>query len=455
MTNEERIEILNQKRIVINSISPSFCSAKWLQTTLYLQNGYNHSCHHPSPHKIPIEEIRENPAALHNSKYKKEQRLKMLNGQRPSECDYCWKIEDLNKDYFSDRHYKTSDYWAWDRLDECAKTDPASDIHPSYLEVSFSNVCNFKCTYCSPEISSKWMEEIERFGPYPTNTSNHDLTWLKQVGRYPYKHSDDNPYVDAFWKYLPDIYNNLRVLRVTGGEPLLSKDVWQLFEYIQNNPNTELELAVNTNLCVETKLIEKFIDTINELKKYVKRVDVYTSLESTGKQAEYSRYGLNYTQWVNNINKVLANTDVNVNIMTTINALSLTTMVEFLNYIMVLREQYNESPAHNRVPVSINYLRWPTHLSVNVLPIELRTQYRDHILTTSEQWLKYNNTGTARLYLEEWDQVKRFCDYLVTEQQDPADFFKFIDEIDKRRNTDFVTTFPELKDFYNNAKKAQ
>ena len=167
------------------------------------------------------------------------------------------------------------------------------------------------------------------------------------------------------------------MLRVTGGEPLLSKDVWQLFDYIQNNPNTELELAVNTNLCVETKLIEKFIDTINELKKYVKRIDVYTSLESTGKQAEYSRYGLNYTQWVNNINKVLSNTDVNVNIMTTINALSLTTMVEFLNYIMVLREQYNESPAHNRIPVSINYLRWPTHLSVNVLPIELRGQYRD------------------------------------------------------------------------------
>lgn len=455
MTNEERITILNQKRIVINNISPSFCSAKWLQTTLYLQNGYNHSCHHPSPHKIPIEEIRENPAALHNSKFKKEQRLKMLNGQRPSECDYCWKIEDLNKDYFSDRHYKTSDYWAWDRLDECAKTDPASDIHPSYLEVSFSNVCNFKCTYCSPEISSKWMEEIERYGSYPTSTSNHDLNWLKEVGRYPYKHSDDNPYVDAFWKYLPDIYDNLRVLRVTGGEPLLSKDVWQLFDYIQNNPNTELELAINTNLCVDTKLIEKFIDTINELKKYVKRVDVYTSLESTGKQAEYSRYGLNYTQWVNNINKVLANTDVNVNIMTTINALSLTTMVEFLNYVMALREQYNESPAHNRIPISINYLRWPTHLSVNVLPIELRTQYRDHILTTSEQWLKYNNTGAARLYLEEWDQVKRFCDYLVTEQTDPTDFFKFIDEIDKRRNTDFVSTFPELKDFYNNAKKAE
>ncbi len=67
-TNEHWIEVLKEKRIKINDISPSFCSAKWLQTTLMLQNGYNHSCHHPSPHKIPIEEVEANPAALHNSK---------------------------------------------------------------------------------------------------------------------------------------------------------------------------------------------------------------------------------------------------------------------------------------------------------------------------------------------------------------------------------------------------
>ena len=99
-TNEHWIEVLKEKRIKINEISPSFCSAKWLQTTLYLQNGYNHSCHHPSPHKIPVQEVLDNPAALHNSNFKKQQRIKMLNGERPSECDYCWRIEDQDKDHF-------------------------------------------------------------------------------------------------------------------------------------------------------------------------------------------------------------------------------------------------------------------------------------------------------------------------------------------------------------------
>jgi hypothetical protein len=120
MSNEQKIFILKSKREKINSVSPSFCTAKWLQTTLYLQNGYNHSCHHPSPHKIPLDEIENNPSALHNSNFKKSQRAMMQKGDRPNECDYCWKIEDLDKDYFSDRHYKTADYWAWNRLEEIA-----------------------------------------------------------------------------------------------------------------------------------------------------------------------------------------------------------------------------------------------------------------------------------------------------------------------------------------------
>ena len=450
MSNEERIEELKRKVIKINSVSPSFCTAKWLQTTLYLQNGYNHSCHHPSAHKVPLEELRDDISALHNSKFKKEQRIKMMNGVRPTECDYCWNIEDLDKDYFSDRHYKTSDYWAWDRFDEIANSYPTKNVNPSYLEISFSNVCNFKCSYCSPEVSSKWMEEIEKYGSFDTATGNHDLEYLKRVGKYPYKHSDDNPYVNAFWNYLPDIMGSLRVLRITGGEPLLSKDVWKLFDYIKTNPNTELELAINTNLGIDDKLIDKFIVTINELKSYVGTINVYTSAESVGKQAEYSRFGMDYTVWYNNVNRILTETEYNVTIMTTINILSLPTTVEFINDIYKLRQKFNTTAANNRIPLSINYLRWPTHLSVTVLPIEIRKQYASHILAECEKLLKYSHNNQARLYLEEWDQIQRLCEYMTTKEQiDTTDFVTFIKEYDKRRNVSFTETFTEYKDFFN------
>lgn len=439
MSNEERIRILEEKREAINNVSCSFCTAKWLQTTLYLQTGYNHSCHHPSPHLIPLTEIEADPAALHNSKYKKEQREKMLAGERPSECDYCWKIEDLNKNYFSDRHYKTSDYWAWHRFDEIAHSDPTDNIAPSYLEVSFSNACNFACAYCSPEISSKWTEDIKTNGPYSTGNG---------IYKHIYKNSEYNPYIEAFWKWFPDIVSDLKVLRITGGEPTMSKDTWRLLDYFIDDPQ-QCEIAINTNLCVPDNLIDKLIQKINQLHSVGMKVDVYTSAESYDKQQEYARDGMNYSVWIKNVKRILKETKSTVAIMTTINILSLPGFINFIELVMNLRIEFNHGFEHNRIPLSINYLRWPLHLQCTLLDQNYRTLLANKIEESCKGWLKYYSPDKyARIYLEEFDQIQRFCDYLRTTEpalEHRASFVKYILEYDKRRNKSFVKTFPEYK----------
>jgi pyruvate-formate lyase-activating enzyme len=447
MSNEQRIKILEEKREKINNVSCSFCTAKWLQTTLMLQNGYNHSCHHPAPHKIPLEEIAADPAALHNSRYKKEQRLKMLRGERPSECSYCWKIEDLGKDYFSDRHYKTSDTWAWDRFDEIAHSDPGENVYPSYLEVSFSNACNFACAYCSPEISSKWMEDVKKNGPYPTKHGAHHLDYLEKSGKMPYRHNDDNPYVNAFWKWFPNALKYLKVLRITGGEPTMSKDTWKLLDYLIENPRKGLDVAINTNGCVEEKLIDKLIEKINALAEVDVKVDVYTSLESTGRQAEYARDGLDYFNWVKNIERILSETKSTVAIMTTINILSLPTFIDFIMTVMDLRKLYNTSFEWNRVPLSINIMHWPPHLQCTLLDKDARIATANTIEKLCESWLKYyTKEKYARIYLEEFDQIQRFCDYLRTAEpavEHRQDFVRYIQAYDERRNKNFAEIFPQ------------
>jgi len=414
-----------------------------------LQNGYNHSCHHPAPHKIPLHEIQANPAALHNSKFKKEQRAKMLNGERPKECGYCWKIEDLGKDYFSDRHYKTSDSWAWDRFEDIAKSNPQDDVYPSYLEVSFSNACNFACAYCSPEISSKWMEDIKQNGEYPTKHGSHNLDYLKESGKIPYKNSEHNPYVEAFWKWFPDALPHLKVLRITGGEPTMSKDTWKLLDYLIENPRKDLDIAINSNLCVTDVLIKKLILKINQLADVGVKVDVYTSLESTGKQAEYARDGLDYYTWIENVETVLKETNSTVAMMTTINILSLPSFLDFMMTVMDFRKLYNKSFDVNRIPLSINIMHWPPHLQCTLLDKEYRISIANTIEKVCEQWLKYyTKEKYARLYLEEFDQIKRLCDYLrntesATEHR--ADFVRYIHAYDKRRDKDFVDTFPQYE----------
>jgi len=453
VSNEKNISDLRNKVEQINNVSCSFCTAKWLQTTLYLQNGYNHSCHHPAPHKIPLQEILEDPAALHNSYFKKQQREKMLNGERPSECDYCWKIEDLNKGYFSDRHIKTSDTnWAWDRFDEIARSNPYDNVNPSYLEVSFSNVCNFACAYCSPDISSKWMEDIVQNGPYPIERASNSIDYLKHTGKYPYRHNEDNPYVDAFWHWFPEVFDSLKVFRITGGEPLLSKDTWKLIDWLKDKENKNCTIAFNTNLGIPDHLFKKFIKELEVLSPKFNKIDIFTSLESTGSQAEYARDGINYEKFLENLRTIMKASAENVHfsIMTTVNILSLPSFSNFLEEFLKIREEFHEGDGweHSKITLSVNYLRWPMHLQCTLLDKEVREMYADRIEALADKYVvsSLENPHNTIFYLEEANAIKRFCDYLrsaETAVEHRADFVKFISAYDQRRNKNFNNTFPE------------
>lgn len=448
----DKDKILRAKEL-INGISPSFCLAKWLQTTLYLQTGYNHSCHHPTPHKIPLEEIAENPKALHNTAYKKEQMKQMMDGIRPSECEYCWKIEDLGKNYISDRFYKSGAHWALQNLGHVLETG-LDDIEPSYLEISFSNVCNFKCVYCSPEISSTWMKEVKKFGGYNTSDGFNTLEYLERHDKIPYDPNGENPYVDAFWKWWPDLYPSLHTLRLTGGEPLLSRDVWKIIDHLIEYPNLDLTFCLNSNLCVQDTLIDKLISKLNQLEGKVKEIQIFSSGEATGTQAEYIRYGLQYDKWMANMHKVASSTSGNIIIsnMTTVNILSMPTFDLFVEELLNLREKYNATVSHNKIQFMINYLRYPAFLALPNLDTETKIKFKEKIeLLIERRGEQY--PGLGRLSFLEIDQLRRLIDYTFTSENNTEknrkDFAIFIKEADLRRGHNFQNTFTELQEYYN------
>jgi organic radical activating enzyme len=433
--------------IKLKDVSDSFCLAKWYQLTLYLQNGFNHSCHHPSPHKIPLEELKRSAKSLHNTQFKKQQMQKMLDGERPSECDYCWRAEDAG--HISDRVYKSSGHWAMPYMDRVLEKK-TEDIEPTYLEISFSNVCNFKCAYCSPDLSSPWYDEIVKHGPYPTSQNYNGFDWFKQVGKMPIKHSDPNPYVDAFWEWWPELYKNLHTLRLTGGEPLLSKDVWRMLDAIEADPKKDLVFAINTNMCVSRDMIDRMIEKINSISKNIQEVQIFTSGEAMGAQAEYIRYGLDYTEWKLNLEHVLDNTNNIVAIMTTVNLTSVTTYCDFIRYLLDLRGRYNRKAMFNKVQFMTNTLRYPEFLSLTLLDPATKTKFANDVEKLITE--RGNYDGLATLSFSEIDQLRRMVDYMNETSPNEAtfrkDFASFIAEYDIRRNTDFNKTFPELSEFY-------
>ena len=283
---------LEYKRRVIDIKSDSFCGAKWYNATIWLGSGMTTSCHHPLPHKVEIAEVQANPRALHNTPKKKEERQQMQQGERPTGCEYCWKIEDIGRDNISDRVYKTVIYSDED-LDHAYRTPATEDVNLRTLEISFDRTCQFACSYCNPAFSSTWVKDIRNNGPYNNLVSDgrghftheHNASQL-------YRFGETNPYVEAFFAWWEsDLHRTLQELRITGGEPLMSGETWKLLDWFKENKGrSQTRLAINSNLGMDRLKLLEFIDKVKD----IPHLEIYTSNEAVGAQAEYIRDGLDY-----------------------------------------------------------------------------------------------------------------------------------------------------------------
>ena len=183
------------KKRVIDVISPSYCAAKWYNATIWLGHGQTTSCHHPPGHWIPLEELKDNPSAIHNTPHKKLMRKMMQEGERPSECEYCWKVEDMGKGHISDRTFKTEIFTDED-IKKTATMPWEENVNLKTLEISFDRACNFKCSYCNPAFSTAWVKDINDYGGYQNIQSDgrghfqDTAPWAEPATRK----QEDNPY---------------------------------------------------------------------------------------------------------------------------------------------------------------------------------------------------------------------------------------------------------------------
>jgi organic radical activating enzyme len=451
-TTNNKSDFLNAAEQMQQKLGPTLCLAKWKQVSLHLQTGMNNSCYHPPLHKINVEDIGRNPSALHNTEHKKQQRQAMLAGQRPNECQYCWNMEDQNK--LSDRHYRSGEPWAAVDFEKiAASTGLEDDVVPSYVEVNFNNVCNLACSYCSPQFSSTWQQEADRLGAYPTSDRHNDPVHFRGDRRViPVR--EHNPYVDAFWQWWPNLYPHLTHFRMTGGEPLLDRNTYRVFDYVLANPKPDLHLNVTSNFSVDEKSWQKYMSYVKQLcqEGNLEHFMQYVSLDAWGEQAEYIRNGLDFDLLWDRVNQFLAEVPnySSLTFIVTMNNLSVTTLPELFAGILGLRKTYSDT--YQRVWFDTPVLREPAWQSLQTLPksyaekLELLWAWMLRQLETSEAPFKgFKDYELSRLDRDiAWMQSGQGKDHSVAK----ADFYKFFSEHDCRRNTDFLKTFPEMKSWW-------
>ena len=436
---------LEFRQQVLDTISPSFCGAKWFNATIWLGSGMSTSCHHPPAHLVDIDKVTTNPKLLHNTPEKKKDRAQMIAGERPAGCEYCWKIEDMGRDAVSDRVYKSRIYPVT-ALKEAYETPADQDVDLRTLEIAFDRTCQFACSYCNPAFSSTWVKDIRNNGPYMGLVSdgrNH-FTHEHSSAQL-YRYGETNPYVEAFFAWWEsDLHRTLQELRITGGEPLMSAHTWRLIEWFKTNQGkSTTRLAINSNLGAEVD-IDRLLASVQGMD-----VGIYTSQEATGAAAEYIRDGLDYAAWQQNVVRLL-DAGVTVHCMCTINALCLGTLPQHLNYLVELKKKYGR----DKINFTLNILRFPSFQSPLVLGADLREQFKNNLA----QWMVQHN-GYSYLHEHEINHTQRLIDYLdvVKTPHSEAfdmlklhnDFQEFYTQYDVRRHKNFVAAFPELKEWYN------
>jgi len=447
MTKGDQSEFMTAAEDMKDTLGPSLCYAKWKQVSLHLPTGLNNSCYHPPLHKIPLDAIKKNPGALHNTEHKKQQRKLMVEGKRPEECSYCWAIEDAGN--LSDRHYRSGEPWA--QMDP-TNIDWQQDVIPSYVEVNFNHACNLRCSYCSPQFSSSWAKETQDKGAFPTMPP-HNAPDHFTGERRPIPNRDHNPYVDAFWEWWPELYPKLEHFRMTGGEPLMDRNTYRVFEYVLTLPKPDLHLNVTSNFSVEQHLFTKYIDYVKKMcsGNYLEHFMQYVSVDSMGTQAEYIRDGLKMHRLHGYVQHYLDTVKYknSLTFIITMNNLSVIRLQKLLDWILFLRRQYNKE--YNKIWFDTPLLRQPAWQSLQILP-ESYAQKLDEVADWMEENIEYS-TGFKDFEVQRmrrtiaWMREGQQLDAEYIKQQ-KRNFFLFFNEHDKRRGTNFLETFPEMESWW-------
>ena len=236
---------------------------------------------------------------------------------------------------------------------------------------------------------------IKKYGSYELITNDRfNKDWKDQI----YK-EDNNPYVDAFFEWWATLQHHLKVIRFTGGEPLLHQKFWDFLDKIDKEQTYRGSLIVNSNLIHHKGQVEKFIEKTQFLwddmvewdlehgavwpKKpgwrpigqWDRAVEIHTSCESNMAQAEFTRDGFKREVWQENVHKVLETSGIRLTFTTAINNMSVWSYVDYLKRVNNLRRDFGR----HRIQINSNRVYHPQFHQVNLIPSHWRNELADEI----------------------------------------------------------------------------
>src|SRR6056300_750792 len=387
--------------------SKTFCILPWIHIYANPDGSVlpccigDHNLHMGNTRFNTIEEI------FNNDKFK-TMRSNMLEGKRCDECKACYRDEDSGNTSFRQTVNKQFEKYIPDALS--TQSDGTLDeMKLRYLDVRWSNICNFKCRSCSSTYSSSWATE-----------DGKDKVYIFAGGD-----TNDNLY-EQFKKH----FDTIEEFYFAGGEPLLTDKHYAILEYLIEHGRTDVKLRYNTNMSV-LKYKDK---NVLDMWKQFSNVYIGASLDSWGLRAEYIRHGTIWNVVEQNIRTVRKQAPhIHMQTNTVVSILNIKTLTNFIDYMLDsgLVDIKNYNP-HFYVIMN------PEFLSLQLLTDE-------EIADTIKKLTEYadNKGGNIK------EALQTVINGLKSTKHNPDIIHKFkitIDHHDRKRKEDGPLIFPELEE---------
>ncbi len=357
-------------------------------------------------------------------------RKQMISGEKPEACKRCYLEEAIGK--FSHRMlYKAKFRKFFHKIEHDIKTYKKnaykSHFSIQYLELQLSNLCNLKCRMCWSGNSSKIEEEYKELLKKNPNNKFTIVNFLDRAKKPTWHETNEA------WETIYKCASKLRELSLTGGEPLLMKQNWELLDYLKaKGYSKNIKLQISTNCTIPPKRLIENLEAFSSC-YIIFSIDGYQEVQ------EYIRYPSKWKTIEKNIIKILKNRSKNThcsfNIV--IQAYNILNLTALLKWIDKLYECYK-----GLYSVCLLPLKGRPFLDISILPENVKKE----ALLKIHQYEKCSHKKCVSNGLcMDLDQIKNI---LIKEnkniKKDLTAFYKYTKLLDQHRGNSFEKTFPEL-----------
>ncbi len=349
-----------------------------------------------------------------NSERQQQLRKDLLSGVRNKHCFQCWDMEDQGSVSMRQSMNKTREYMI---PDSCTAEMPF--VVP-VLELKMSNLCNFRCRTCKPDLSTTWLKDW--------NAVKHEYESLDlQNDTKRQTNFDNDQFVEDIVKLAPTI----EIVEFAGGEPLMDPLHYKVLHALEPFASN-ITVKYSTNL---SKVKFGKFDTIASWAKF-RKVDLSLSIDGHPELNNYIRTESDTDVLAENLKLVRAELGDKYDGRAALcySAWNVFGLPESYEYF----ERVLDTPVHGNIA-------WdPIFINPQVLPQELKQK-------ATLKYKKYLNTIEPKG--ERNKRIHRFINQNLNflnakdESQHFEQFIRFTKTLDRTRSTNMIEVIPEFADY--------